>query len=70
MEDRIKPMVYEMRIQGHVDKHWFDRLDVSYTENGDTLLIGEIVDQSALYGIIKKVRDLGVTLISVNCIEI
>lgn len=62
-------MVYEIRIQGHIDKRWFDRLDILYTENGDTILIGKILDQSALYGIIKKVRDLGVILISINRIE-
>jgi hypothetical protein len=64
--------LYEIRIQGHLDNHWadwFGVLTVRLEENGDTLLIGTLVDQSALHGLLRKVRDLGMPLISVNRME-
>lgn len=60
---------YEIRIQGHLDAQWtdwFGMLSVTMEENGDTLLTGTVADQSALHGLLRKVRDLGMPLISVN----
>jgi len=65
-------MVYQIRIKGHLGPQWtdwFGGLTVAVEEGGDTLLTGPIVDQAALYGLLKKVRDLGMPLVSVNCIE-
>ena len=62
--------VYESRVKGHLDgrwSEWFDGLTIANVENGDALLLGEIVDQSALHGVLNKVRDLGVPLIAVTC---
>jgi|PlaIllAssembly_1097288.scaffolds.fasta_scaffold171575_3 hypothetical protein len=59
----------EIRIEGHLDAKWAEWLegfDFTYTETGDTLLIGNVLDQSALYGLIAKLRDLGVKLKAVN----
>ena len=60
---------YEIRIKGHLDEQWadwFGGLMVTLKEDGDTLLTGPVIDQSALYGLLKKVRDLGMPLLSVN----
>jgi hypothetical protein len=68
-----QPAVYQIRIEGHLGSQWtdwFDDLKIALDENGDTLLTGPIVDQSALHGLLKKVRDLGMTLISVNQVQI
>jgi hypothetical protein len=59
----------EIRIAGHLDPkwaEWFEGFDLTYTENGETILTGCVADQAALYGLIAKLRDLGVVLISVN----
>ena len=59
----------EIRIEGHLDQSWADWLDgftLTHTEQGETILTGEITDQAAMYGLIAKLRDLGVKLISVN----
>ncbi len=64
--------VYQIRLQGHLGpqrRDWFDGFRISNTGNGDTLLTGEIVDQAALYGVLKKVRDIGVPLLSVICLN-
>jgi hypothetical protein len=63
--------VYEIRVKGRLDGHWsawFDGLTIANVEDGDALLSGEIVDQSALHGVLAKVRDLGLTLIAVTCV--
>ena len=60
---------YEIRIKGHLDDRWsdwFEGLTITLTHNGDTLLTGPVVDQAALHGLLKKVRDIGMPLISVN----
>ncbi len=65
--------IYEIRLKGHLDEHWsewFDDLTVTYDEHDNTILTGPIVDQSALHGLLKKVRDLGLPLISANRIEL
>ena len=70
-EDHHEPGRYEIRIQGHLDNRWtdwFDGLTITLKDNGETLLTGPVVDQAALHGLLKKVRDLGMPLISVNCV--
>lgn len=67
--DADQPMVYEIRIKGHLSHlsaGWFDGLTITLENNGNTLLTGTVIDQSALHGILKKVRDLGMPLLSVN----
>ncbi|MFZ6028912.1 MAG: hypothetical protein ACOYYS_14445 [Chloroflexota bacterium] len=63
---------YEIRIRGHLDERWRNRLEavtIKPEDSGNTLLTGLIVDQAALYALLKKVRDMGLPLISVNRIE-
>jgi hypothetical protein len=63
-----QPVVYQIRLKGHLDSQWtdwFDGLTITLEEDGDTLLSGPVVDQAALHGLLKKVRDLGMTLVSV-----
>lgn len=70
--DPTQPLVYEIRIKGHLGSQWedwFEGMSVALEENGETVLTGPVVDQSALYGLVKKVRDLGLTLISVNQLD-
>jgi len=67
--DSARPVIYQLRIKGQLDSHWtewFDGLTITPGEDGDTLLTGPVVDQAALYGLLKKVRDTGLTLIAVN----
>lgn len=62
----------EIRIKGCLNEHWsewFSELNISHTEANETVLEGEVQDQSALYGLIAKLRDLGLSLIEVNIIE-
>ena len=61
-------MVYQIRIKGHLGRQWtdwFEGLTITLEDNGETLLTGPVVDQAALHGLLKKVRDLGMPLISV-----
>jgi hypothetical protein len=65
-------MVYQIRVKGHLGPQWtdwFEGFAISLEEDGDTLLTGPIVDQAALYGLLRNVRDLGITLVAVNRIE-
>lgn len=67
-----QPMVYQIRIKGHLSSQWtewFEGLTITLEENGDTFLTGTVVDQAALHGLLKKVRDLGMPLISVNRVK-
>ena len=67
--DSGQPMVYQIRIEGHLAcqwTDWFGGLSITLEEDGDTLLTGPVIDQAALYGLLKKVRDLGMPLVSVN----
>ena len=63
---------YEIRIAGHLDtqwQDWFDGMSVTLEADGTTLLSGQVPDQPALYGLLRKVRDLGLMLISVTLIK-
>jgi hypothetical protein len=63
---------YVIQLKGHLEARWvkwFDGLSITLEQNGNTLLCGPVADQSALYGILKKVRDLGIPLVSVNPLE-
>ena len=65
-------MVYQIRIKGHLDprwSEWFGGLTITLEEAGNTLLTGSVVDQAALHGLLRKVRDLGMPLISVTSVE-
>jgi hypothetical protein len=70
--DHQEPGLYEIRIKGHLADRWADRfggLNITLEEDGDTLLTGLVVDQAALYGLLRKVRDLGMPLVSVHRLE-
>ena len=65
-------MIYQIGIEGHLSHQWMDwfgGLTISLKDNGETLLTGPVIDQAALYGLLKKVRDLGMPLVSVNRIK-
>lgn len=71
-EDGSEPGLYEIRIRGHLDSRWtytFEDMTITLEDNGVTLLTGPVVDQAALFGLLKKVRDTGMTLLSVNRVE-
>ena len=63
-----EPGLTEIRVKGHLDNRWgdwFDGLTITREDNGDTCLAGPVVDQAALHGLLRKVRDLGLPLVSV-----
>jgi len=69
IEDHHEPERYEIRIKGHLDDKWagwFEGLTITREDNGETLLTGPVVDQAALHGLLRKVRDLGMPLLSVS----
>jgi len=71
-EDQYQFGFYEIRIKGHLDDEWadwFGGLRITPEETGNTLLTGPALDQAALYGLLRKVRDLGMPLISVNRVQ-
>jgi hypothetical protein len=64
-----EPGYYETRLKGQLDNRWIDRfegLTITLEEDGNTLLSGSVIDQAALHSLLKKVRDLGIPLVSVN----
>jgi len=67
-----RPLMYQIRVQSHLGPDWtdwFEGLTITLEDSGDTLLTGPVVDQAALHGLLKKVRDLGIPLLSVNRVE-
>ena len=63
------PTYYSITVRGHLDAYWapwFDGLTVTNRPNGETILTGPIIDQAALYGVLVKIRDLGLPLIAVQ----
>jgi len=67
--EKAQPMIYQIRIKGHLGREWtdwFEVLTITALDNGETLLTGPVIDQAALHGLLKKVRDLGMPLLSVN----
>ncbi len=65
----MMPATYTIVVESQLDDHWstwFERLTITHDEKGNTVLQGTMVDQAALYGILMRLRDLGLTLISVN----
>jgi hypothetical protein len=65
-------MVYQIKIKGHLSSQWtewFEGLTITLEEDGNTLLTGTVIDQAALRGLLKKVRDLGMPLLSVNRVK-
>jgi hypothetical protein len=70
--NRHEPGRYEIRLKGHLDGRWatwFDGLSLSRETDGTTVIIGPIADQAALHGVLQKVRDTGLPLVSVICVE-
>ena len=70
--DSSRSMLHQIRIAGHLDNHWaeeFGGFTITRQQNGDTFLTGPVMDQAALFGILKKVRDLGMQLISIERVE-
>jgi hypothetical protein len=69
---RDLPRIYEIRIDGHLGgqwSDWFDGLTITLEDDGQTLLTGPVVDQAALHGLLRKVRDLGLPLLSITRVE-
>ena len=72
MRNMHEPGRYEIRIKGHLAARWtdwFEGLTITALDNGETLLAGSVVDQAALHGVLRKVRDLGLPLLSVMRVE-
>ena len=68
-EAHHEPELYEIRLKGHLDDRWadwFEGVTISLEGNGDTLLTGPVIDQAALHGLLRRVRDLGMPLLSVK----
>jgi len=71
-EDHYESGLYEIRVKGHLADRWaswFEGLTITLEEDGVTLLTGPVIDQAALYGLLRKTRDLGMPLLSVNRVE-
>jgi hypothetical protein len=67
-----QPKIFQIRIKGHLGRrwaNWFEGMSITLEDNGDTLITGPVVDQAALFGLVKKVRDLGLPLISINRLD-
>ena len=72
VEQQDESILYEIRIKGHLDDRWADRfegLTLRREGNGDTLLTGSVIDQAALHGLLRRVRDLGLPLVSVMQVD-
>jgi len=69
VENQKQPDSYEIRLKGLLDArwaNWFDDFTITLTDSGETILTGAVADQSALYGLLKKVRDMGLPLLAIN----
>ena len=67
-----EPVAYQIKIRGHLGRQWtdwFGGFAITLGPNGDTLLTGRVVDQAALFGLLRTLRDLGIPLISVSSVE-
>lgn len=67
-----RPGTYQIILQGHLSSqwsHWFDGFTITLDQRGQTILVGPVTDQTALYGVLKKIRDLGIPLISVSRLD-
>ncbi len=65
----MSPTIYEVRVAGHLSPQWadwFEGLTITLEDNGDTVLTGPVIDQAMLHGLLKRVRDLGLSLVSVS----
>lgn len=68
----IESQVYQIRVKGHLDNswsEWFEDFSLTHEEDGTTVLTGPVADQPALHGLLVRVRDLGLPLVSVNCVK-
>lgn len=66
------PIIYQIRIKGHLGRQWADRFEelrITLEADGTTLLTGPVIDQAALHGILRRIRDLGITLLAVNALD-
>jgi hypothetical protein len=64
--------IYQIRVRGQLDQsrsEWFDGLAITLVENGETILSGTVRDQAALHGLLGKIRDLGLPLRAVSCVD-
>ena len=71
-QDHHEPGCYEIRLKGHLDARWadqFEHMSFTHASDGTTIITGPVVDQAALYGLLRKVRDLGLPLIAVNLVD-
>jgi len=71
--EHFRPEVYRFIVKGHLDSEWsdwFDGLTITMVDNGETILSGPIVDQTALHGVLIKIRDLGLPLLSLTLVEL
>ncbi|GAB5426391.1 MAG: hypothetical protein Crog4KO_35380 [Crocinitomicaceae bacterium] len=69
MPSKNAPSHYQIKIKGQLStdwSDWFSGLALSHDDNGNTILSGEVVDQSALHGLLKRIRDMGLELVSIN----
>ena len=70
--EKAQPMSYQIRIKGHLGRHWtdwFEGLTITALDNGETLLAGPVLDQATLHGLLRKVRDGGIPLVSVMSVK-
>jgi hypothetical protein len=67
-----RPDIYQIILQGHLSgqwSDWFEGFTITLDERGQTILVGPVIDQAALHGLLKKIRDLGISLVSVNRLD-